>query len=249
MHVGAKNRLVGPSGIALGSDLDTTPRAVQTGGYFTSVAGQAAGVQRNGQLASALTVTFANPTTTGNFLLLVVASYGGSGTSTVVVSDNAGNTWSLAATAVTEAGKTRVSIYFCPQATGRSGHQVTITPDAVELLSVFLNEYALAQPSTGGTLDQTSTNTGTSTSTSSGTVTTATAGELYVAALHPDVSGSITPGGGWTNLYTQPNPGTAEAISVLSVGDGASQAAGSQTATWTLQNSGPWAAAVATFKP
>jgi hypothetical protein len=237
--------LVGPKGISLAPDLDTST-LTNTLPHLTSVSGQAAGVQRSGQSSSALALTYPNPTTTGNLLVLVLSWFAGSAPS-FTVTDNAGNTWNLAVTN-SNSLTNGVAIYYVAQATGNASLQITVTPSVSVFLSAWINEYHITSPSANGALDQTSGSNGNSSSPTSGSVTTATAGQLYVGALNPITGGTPTTENGWANRYTQPSVGNFEGISVETLGDGSSVPAGSQTATWTTSG-GNWAAVIATFKP
>ncbi len=238
MRVRVKNPLLGPTGIALGQDLDLLTASQH--GPFSGVAGQATGVQRAGSSSAALTVAYPNPTSTGNFLVVGAAWYN---TGLPTVSDNAGNTWQLAVAVTT--GSLRCGIWYCANANGSANHQVTFTPNTAMFLTVGLNEYAIRNRSAAGVLDQSASNSGSSNAPSSGAVTTAASGELYVAACCPN-GFDLTPG--WTDVYTHAT-GANLGFSMESQGDGTVLAGGGYSAPWSLSGSTTWSAVIATFKP
>lgn len=213
---------------------------------IVAVPGQGNGTQRSGSSSAALTITYTNPTTSGDLLVLVVTYFG---TATVSVADNQGNTWLKAKGIV--AGSLHAEIWYVQGCTGGASHQVTITPTAAVFLSAAWGEWTGG--ATAGGPDQTNAANATSASPSTGNVTTTAAGELYVAVLDEDSTSSgvistETSPQTWTNVYTARATSTQEGVSLQTYGDGITAAAGTYAGTWSMLGSIPWAAAIASFQ-
>lgn len=194
---------------------------------------------------SSYAVSFTDPTTSGNLLVLVVGTYVGAPVSNPTgVTDNKGNTWAPATAQTTRGVNATARTYYCYNATGGSSHQVTVSFDKACKCSVAIGEYDTLFGASDP-LDQNTGTTGTATSVSSGsTGTTAQANELLIGLIYCDNDQpTITPTGGWTKRTEFDNPD----FETICLFDQVVAATGTYAATATF-SAGGWHAQIATFK-
>lgn len=186
--------------------------------------------------------TFGSATATGNLIVVTTSDDSGTTSNGVSVTDNAGNTYTKV---IHQGSASTLSMWYCPNITGKSGHQITVTwsTAATGRLTFCAQEFSGA--ATTSPLDVSAFAGGTSTAPSVNSPATAVANELVVAGL--TVAGTVTTtsaGSGYSNL---------SAVSVANCGSAQESAiaasAGVQTATFSLAASHAWIAGVLTFKP
>jgi hypothetical protein len=151
--------------------------------------------------ANAASATTAGITTTsGNLLVVCVTSWNNTlGTLSTTVSDNKGNTWSVAVAPV-GSGQGWAGIAYCANCTGGSGHTFTITPTSNDLVCIAVLEISGAKTTSvlGNTNSATaSTATHSSGSITSGTVDTVNVGVCAVSHGGEGVPVLTSPGTGW----------------------------------------------------
>ena len=202
-----------------------------------------------------LVVDYPNATTTHNLLVCVVGIVGGSGGAlTTTVTDNKGNTWTLLTSRGASSGTgTRIELWICGNATGGSGHQITITPDDNVYLVAAANEYT----GTDGTTLLTDNSSGTSASPTTNVFTTQP-GDLTIAAFGfqsltgstADYQNTIGYPARWTNVFGLPAyPQISMGLSMLAYGDVSDDPGGPLSATWKLADAQDWVALAAVFVP
>ena len=202
--------------------------------YTTSVAISYAQVASATPQSSTATVSVTYPAaqTLGN-LNVVVVGWNDLASTIQSVKDSAGNTYHLAIGPTTGTGLEQ-SIYYAPNIAGGS-NTVTVTfSQAASFPDVRILEY---RGVTG--VDVTAGATGSSTSASSGAATTTSANDLIFGADMVSTT-TLSAGSGFTSrIITTPDGDIAE--------DKIVTVAGSNTATATLNGSGPWVMQMVAF--
>jgi hypothetical protein len=191
-----------------------------------------------GANVSSIQASFASPPADGNFLVVAVSAWNGGTEAISSVTDNqSGNTYSLAVSQA-RPGDGKLFLYHCPNVNHDSGtFTITVTFGGSGYYgSVAILEYSGV--ATSSPLDTTNSGSGTSTTPSSGSVSP-TGTCLYLGAVYPAVTTTITADGGWTQRQELES---GEALSVIE-----QVTSGSLTAGWTLGSSGGWAALIAAF--
>lgn len=197
-------------------------------------------VKAAGGAASANSVTFDNPTVTGNCIIVIACSYGGDGADGCT--DNKGNTYTEVTTA-TGGALSRVRIWYCANAVGGSGHQVTPTATASYRSIVALEYSGVAAVSP---LEDDSQNSGSSTRATTGNLIVGVDGSLILAAVtHEGGAISITEDAG-NVLYEVESAAVIYPASFVELTD---QSPESINPGWDLGGSVPWTANAAVFSP
>jgi hypothetical protein len=180
-----------------------------------------------------VTVSYKGAQTPGD-LNVVVVGWNDTKATVQSVKDSAGNTYSLAI-GPTSGTALRQSIYYAPNIAGISSNAVTVAfSQAATSPDVRILEYRGVN-----TLDVTAGASGNSTSANSGAVTTKSANELIFGA-NTVATTTTSPGSGFaTRVITTPDGDIAE--------DKILTAAGSNSATATLNSAGPWVMQMVTF--
>lgn len=191
---------------------------------------------------SSLTASFGANATAGNLLVAAILYDGGNSISSV--KDGNGN--SLALAVATPGGETvlSVAIYYSQNCAGGS-KDITVTFSGAQA-DTAIGTMEFSSAATSGGADQTNvTARTTSANVSSGNVTTVASGEFLIGVFASQAVSTITEESGWTSVYNGPSVAG-------SIGGGVEcfigGAAGSVAATWTLNTSVIWRAAIATFE-
>ena len=183
-------------------------------------------------------VTFANPITSGNLIVVGLTIYGTAIPSNAVT-DNKGNTYTKVAEAINSGTSDHAAIFYAKNVTG--GSSFTITSSIGGTLAA--HEYSGVSTSTP--FDKAASSTGTSATPTSGNVTTAIGNELYVGITWSEGTAAATAGPNFTLREQETNNSSAERIATE---DSVIGTATTTAATFSIP-SNPWAAAIATFKP
>jgi hypothetical protein len=184
---------------------------------------------------TSVTVTFTAAQIAGD--LNVVAVGWNDGTAAVsAVTDNSGNTYTLAVGPTVQAGTASQSIYYAQNilgaAAGANSITVTFSP-AAAYPDIRILEYSGADPN--NPVDVTVTGSGNSATSSSGSVTTTNATDLLFAANLVQ-STTTGPGAGFTSrLLTQPDGDIAEDTMVTTTGSYGATAPVSPANPWIMQ--------------
>lgn len=197
------------------------------------------GVQ-NTSGASSLT-TGAVDTTGANFLAAEVTCDVTGGT----MSDNKGNTWSLAIGPVANGGD-NLYIYYCKNPTVGSGHTLTFTPGGSHFSTISAAAYSGLD--TSAPLDKTAQGTGnTGAMTTANTGTTAQADELLIGVFTVSTGTTVawTQGSGFT-IRSHVDNGAVGGVGMLE--DQIVSATGAYAATGNNDQSANYVALIATFK-
>lgn len=164
-----------------------------------------------GNSASARSLTFASNVTSGNLIVVAVATFN-AGSPTVSISDTQGNTYSQAGSYQTS-GSNRISLWYA--VAGSTGsNTVSFTPSASVFSGFGIHEYTGTATSTP--LDNAVGTTGTASNTvNPGTVTVSAANEMiFCCAGQGDGTNTdnITPGTGYTLRVNQFNSVSFQAL-------------------------------------
>jgi len=190
--------------------------------------------------AASLT-TGAIDTTGANFLAAVVTCDVTGG----VMSDNKGNTWSLAIGPVNNTGD-NLYIYYCKNPTVGSGHTLTFTPGGSHYSTISAAAYSGLD--TSAPLDKTAQGTGnTGAMTTANTATTTQAAELLIGAFTVSTGSTVvwTGGSGFT-IRSHVDNGAVGGVSMLE--DQIVAATGAYAGTGNNDQSAAYVALIATFK-
>ena len=145
------------------------------------------------------TLTFGSATTTGNIIVVVVASGAPSGTLAThnTPTDNKGNTYTAGPTLANSVPGSRLSIFYCENATGGAGHQVTATLSAANDMSMHILEISGA--ATSSSVDGSNTANTTAANLTTGSITTTNANDILIAAFTDHYNGwsSSSTDSGW----------------------------------------------------
>jgi hypothetical protein len=191
-------------------------------------------------------VTFTSATTTGNLLVVTVASFANPAPAvTLSVADNKGNTY----THVTGAPATSpfnnawiLDLWYCPNAIGGATHTITVTGSGPSYLTVSLDECTGADPTTP--LEAfIKAQSASGTAVDPGAVT-ASAGAMVLGAVSTTIRPGYTPAAGFTEVCDS----EAASTQALGVELQGGVSAGAIHPTWTLGSSGTWIALAASFK-
>jgi hypothetical protein len=193
-------------------------------------------------------VTFTNPTTTGNFILLTLSTYSSSSpVATFTITDNKGN--SAGFIQVTNSPSTSafntqmaISLFYCPNITGGATHTITVTGSKNAYISISAEELSGVDITTP-VESFVKAGSGSGTSASPG-VLTATDGSFILGAISTLTRVSFTANVAFTKIadYTASNV-EPMGIEILS-----NAAAGSYSASWTLGGSSVWIALAASVR-
>src|SRR5262249_37445732 len=231
-----------PAGATTGNVVVTVGGVASNGVSFTvTVAGsitlvQHAGVDAGGTSAP---LAFASNNTAGNFIAVAVRAF--TTNQTITVTDSRGNTYQQAVKFNNGTDDT-VGVYFA-QNIGAGANTVTVSLSASASLRFAIFEYSGI--ASANALDVTATNTSTSASPTSGAATTTTSGDLLLGVFSTQSLRTFTAGSG----YTIREAVSAAPSTALMVEDIVQGAAGSTSATATVDSSDLWGAALVAFKP
>ena len=192
-----------------------------------------------GNYSKSVAVTFANPTTTGNELIVAVTDYYPSEGTPFSISDSKGNTWK---TAIDYVNSTHIIVFYAENIAGGAGDIVTVTASGPTYFSVTGMEYSgLA---TSNSLDVAAVNRCTAASYSSTAAMIASANELLLGVHHVwGGSVSFTPSAGWNTVGLQVSGDEAQ------VQDQVVAAPGSYASTGTESSSNDTVSVLVAFKP
>jgi hypothetical protein len=198
-------------------------------------------IQSKGAVRSygtSLAVTFTNPTTSGNQLIVAVADYYATGSAPYSISDSKGNTWK---TAIDYANGAHILVFYSENIVGGSGETVTVTTANPAYFSVTVVEYAgLA---TSNSLDVTAMNRATSANYTSSAATIAAGNELLLGVHHVwGTSVTFIPAVGWSTV------GLQVGYDEVQVQDQIVGAAGSYASTGTESSSNDTLSVLVAFK-
>lgn len=203
--------------------------------------------------ASSILGTFSSLPTAGNLLVAYVWAWAASGSGAhwpagTNVRDNKSNSWTQAVQAPVSNGDTRAAIYYLENVPASTGSFIVTVNSALSNCAITANVIEYSGAATASSFDVAGSVVGTNTTPIFGTVTPSVTGEL--AAIVE------TGGPGGTQTITTPTGFSSKVQEVdnanFQAGDGADQIlanANQFAGTWTLNASGGWNAAVATFKP
>jgi hypothetical protein len=212
----------------------TTPALVQSTGAVETAA------------TTALTSTFAAPTTSGDLLVLSASEYNGATNHITSVTDSAGNTWSRIGSYYSSGHNSNGELWYVADALPAT--TVTVHNGSAAFVSATVQEYSgIATTNALDTSAGAAAGT-TSTSASSGSVTTSVATELVVGfvAGHANAEAMAVNGPGFTALTQQTTTGS---IASVASGYQVLTAPGSATFTATFPTAMWWSAGVAVFRP
>lgn len=199
----------------------------------------------SGQNTGAVTLVlpaFTGSVTAGNLIVVHAGRHNTAG-STLSVSDNKGNSYSMAV-GPTTLGNGRAYIFYSVVDTGGTNFIITITASASSIHTAAAAEYSGVATSTP--LDQIAAATGNGTAASSGaTPTTTQANELIMGMVYspPNVP-TISAGATFTFRVNRVNNSRGSIL----LEDKNVTSTGTQTATGTISATNDWIAQCATFK-
>jgi len=185
-------------------------------------------------------LAFANSTTAGNFIAVVIR---GSGSSSQVftVTDSSGNTYHQAFSVGLTSSLETFAIFYAENVKG-GADKISVTQSVLGTLRFAILEYSGV--ATSNSLDGTATAQGNNTSPNSGNLTTTANGDLLLAIIITKNSGTYTASGGYNIEETiQPAPNTK-----IVAEDQLQSAAGSVSAGVSLGVSDIWGAGLAAFR-
>ncbi len=192
-------------------------------------------------------VTFSQPVTNGNLIIVAVSVYSTGTADIASVTDSKGNSYQKATSSPTTAsGNYYLGLWYAQNVVGGSSFNVTVTPkNATSSLSVGIHEYAGMAIS--GVLDVSKNATGTGVTASSGnTANTAQSNELVFGAfLNKDQSGTSATLPTDFNLRANAPSGTTPHLVTQ---DKFVQAVGAFSSSLTWGKAVAWNSVVATFK-
>lgn len=189
------------------------------------------------------TCAFTSPTTTGNHLVAMASSYGFT-QEFDTCTDNKGNVWQFGGANADDGGDL-IALWYCPNATGGSGHQVTITTTEAENITIIVAEYSGVK--TSSPLDASGAGSGNGSTVLSDDITTSQNGCLIIG-LGVDVFNLGTPstGSGYTMRQHQDNPDNQMRLYMQ---DRIQTNAGTINSAFGLNSSEDWAALIFAFLP
>lgn len=190
---------------------------------------------------SAITLTFDNPTVTGNLIVVLVAFRQTSGGGvTVSITDSKSNTYATAIISATGSFGRTAAIYYAKNATGGASHSVTITPSASLSIGHDVCIVEVSGADTTAPLDKTKSVTAQfdSAPTTGASATLTQSNNLVLAGIH--TSGTVTLGSGYTTLGGQQGSLFAEYKNVT--------ATTAVTTTWGAAAGVSYDACLAVFK-
>jgi|GEM_PF-5385377 len=191
--------------------------------------------------AASLTTAFPSAVTSGNLIVVTIASWPNAPTN---VTDTVGNAYSLAGAVTTDGGGAKTSIYYAKNITGGTDSVKVSTASGTEI-TVDVAEFAGADPTSP--LDATAGGSGNSTAPSSGSMSPAASGELIVGVSTHDAQNTVTSAGTGFTMVANPidnplnNQPAAMEYQVQAV-------AAPIAAAFTLGTADNWGARGATFK-
>jgi len=190
-------------------------------------------VNGNENATATMSVSFPSSNVAGD--TLIVTGSAARPSTTLTVSDSAGNTYQTAMGPIHDpAQDVSTYVWYVPACKG-GANKVTITPSVTAALEIHVSEWSGL--GSGITVDQTSSATGNSTSVASGAKTTTADGELIF---------------GYSWVFNTASAGTG--LTALSLVNGdmdeyqIQAAAGSANATFRQSSAGTWLGQMATFK-
>ena len=148
--------------------------------------------------STTLSLILNSPTTSGNTLIVAVTDYYAASDPDNTISDNKGNTWTIAANYTNGA---RVKVYYAKNIIGGANHQITIATPTFAYFLASAVDTGLGNSSS--MIDAVVTNRTSSSSYTSGSVTTTSANELLFGVHHVySPSGSFSPASLWLTVAT-----------------------------------------------
>lgn len=150
-------------------------------------------------------ITFDSSTTSGNLIVVAVASSGLKLTDVCLVTDNKGNTYSVGHAHQENSGSNSSHVWqqYTANITGGASHAVTITlTHAVgeNAMSIRATIYEISGAATSNVLDRTITNEGTSTTPNAGYVSASHDDQILIGECILDTTATYTTPSGWTEL-------------------------------------------------
>ena len=200
----------------------------------------------NGASMAPCVITLPGATTSGNLLVVAIGNFYNSGLGvSFSVSDNASNSWHQA---VFYSGYGVVAVYYAYNITGRNSPTVTVTPSGNGAGNFAVEVAEFSGLTSSDPLDQTATANSNSSSASVGpTATTTAQTELLIGAFHFQQTYSpFTPGPSGFSLVDASQEGGGSEYCVMTWAGVSST--GGYSATCGSGNSGPWDAAIVTFR-
>ncbi len=192
-------------------------------------------------------ITFNSTPAAGNLVVVAVITYSGAPTSTSIT-DNQSNTYTLIGSAQhATASNDYVALYYAQNINSSGTFTVTNTITSVGSINTAIYEYSGLSKTAPLDTSNTAT-TGSSKSVLSGTVTPSANGSLFFAAMVVSTTQTVPPtvNNNFTLLDHQDDSATHEPWATANL---IKYNASSQNVTFTLNNTGSWAVAIAVFKP
>lgn len=216
-----------------------------------------AGFQSSGTVNTGQNLTYSSAAIAVGDLLTCCIGSGGSSGPSFTVTDNQGNTWTLAKsnTGSSLGGKPGCFIYYfvATAAVAAGSYTVTVTPGGAYYVAFNISQFrSNSGVSQSPIPDQTHGQNGASTTAfTSGNVITTVDNELYIGinSLGNNTAGTTTNETGWNDHGHATGTGTKCDYRIESQGDGTDITHGTYAATWTGTSNAAYAACIATFEP
>lgn len=210
--------------VPVGSSNPTVLTIIQSTGHFTGA-------------SATCVVTTTNTATAGNLMICAAGNDSGSATEPALT-DNRGNTYQLQKSGLTS--PQYVGVYVSTLTTGGTP-TITYTPGGTPFN--FLTCVEVAAPITPDGFNGYSTQAANDLGPTSGNVNTSAKSIIIGIALMNSGTRTITPAGGWTEIFEQENGAYGVFSFIYQIG-----ASGTYNPTWSLNSSAPWVALGMGFK-